>query len=46
MAMDIANYINETMMDNAHPADNGIAIYLNNCMTEEEIDTMAKIYLK
>jgi hypothetical protein len=32
MAMDLANYINETMLDNAYPMDNGITWYLDNCM--------------
>ena len=33
MAMDLANYLNETMLDNAYPGKNGIAWYLENCMT-------------
>jgi len=32
MAMDLANYVNETMLDNSYPFENGIAWYLDNCM--------------
>ena len=32
MAMDLANYINETILENAFPLDNGINWYLDNCM--------------
>ena len=37
MAMDLANYVNETMLDNAHPADEGVAIYEDNCMESHEV---------
>ena len=41
MAMDLANYINETMLDNSYPEKNGVAWYLSNCMTFEEAKKMA-----
>ena len=46
MAMDLANYINETMLDNNHPGGNGIAWYLDNCMQPKEIEAMVKEYMK
>jgi thiamine kinase-like enzyme len=33
MAMDLANYLNETMLENSYPFLNGIKWYINNCMT-------------
>lgn len=45
MAMDLANFINETMLDNGYPEKNGIAWYLDNCMTKPEVKEMSKIYL-
>ena len=33
-SFDIANYINETMLDNAYPLKNGINYYLYNMATE------------
>jgi thiamine kinase-like enzyme len=45
MAMDLANYINETMLDNGYPGKNGIAWYLNNCMTKSEVKDMSETYL-
>ena len=38
MAMDLANYLNETMIDNAYPFDNGIAVYPQNALSDAEID--------
>ena len=35
-AYDLANYINETMLDNAYPLGNGIKMYLNNMMNAYE----------
>ena len=32
MAMDLANYIGETILENAYPLDNGINWYLDNIM--------------
>ena len=46
MAMDLANYINETILDNAYPLDNGITWYLDNCMAKPEIDQMVKEYMR
>ena len=45
MAMDLAKYINETMLDNGYPGKNGIAWYLNNCMTKSEVKDMSETYL-
>ena len=45
MAMDLANYVNETMLDNAYPGKNGVAWYEENCMTIEELEKMAARYL-
>jgi len=36
MAMDIAVYINETMIDNSFPEDNGVKEYIDNQMSAEE----------
>lgn len=36
MAMDLAVYLNETMIDNSHPGDNGVKVYLSNYMTLQE----------
>lgn len=46
MAMDLANYINECMLDNAYPGAQGIGYYHHNCMTKYEIDIMTKTYMK
>lgn len=46
MAFDLANYINETMLDNAYPLDNGIAWYLDNCMTDQEARAMTVVYMR
>jgi thiamine kinase-like enzyme len=46
MAMDLANYINETMIDNTYPHDNGIKWYPDNCMTKAEVNDMAQVYLE
>lgn len=40
MAMDLANWINETMLDNSYPEKNGIAWYTQNIMDSEEVRTM------
>lgn len=45
-AMDIANYFNETMLDNAHPVDNGIKCYLQNFIKESEQDFLFRRYLE
>lgn len=41
MAMDLANYLNESMLDNAYPLKNGIAYYTDNCMTKQEVKDMS-----
>ena len=46
MAMDIANYLNETMLDNSYPEKNGIKCYIDNCMSNREIYMMSKRYLE
>jgi len=40
MAMDLANYLNETMFDN-----NTLKFVAENCMTPVEVDSMAESYL-
>jgi thiamine kinase-like enzyme len=40
MAMDVANYINETMVDNNFLDHNGIVWYSENCMTDIEVEEM------
>ena len=40
MAMDLANWINETMLDNSFPEKNGIELYLNNSMEKDEVREM------
>jgi thiamine kinase-like enzyme len=45
-AFDIANYCNETALDNSYPLKNGIAYYLENYITESELDLLMKQYLK
>lgn len=46
MAMDLAVYINEVMIDNSHPGNNGVKEYLDNQMTEWEQEQMIKNYMK
>jgi thiamine kinase-like enzyme len=45
MAMDLANYLNETMLDNSYPGKNGIAWYTENCMSMAELQEMSANYL-
>ena len=45
MAMDLANYLNETMLDNSYPCENGITVYLSNSMTDPELRSMCLTYL-
>ena len=45
MAMDLAVFVNETMLDNDYPAKNGIAWYLDNCMPKAELKEMSVVYL-
>jgi thiamine kinase-like enzyme len=44
-AYDLANYVNETMCDNSYPLRNGIAFYLENTMTDSEVERLASKYL-
>lgn len=46
MAMDLANWVNETMIDNTHPSKNRIKCYTENIMDNDEIEIMVKTYLK
>ena len=46
MAMDLAVYLNETMIDNSHPGDNGVKVYLSNYMEPSEQRRMILSYLK
>lgn len=46
MAMDLANYLNETMKDNAYPYENGITVYIDNCMPDHEVREMTVCYMK
>ena len=45
-AMDLANYFNETMLDNAHPVSKGIKYYLKNFIRDHEQEFMLKKYLQ
>lgn len=45
MAHDLANYLNEMVLDNCHPCGNGIALYLENDPTEPEIEAFLTRYL-
>lgn len=44
-AMDLANYFNETMLDNAYPMKNGIKLYLNNFINDAEQELVTRTYL-
>ena len=46
MAMDIAVYINEVMIDNSHPQQNGVKEYMGNHMSKEEQKRMINEYMK
>lgn len=41
---DLANYLNEWCCDNAYPTGNGIAHFLQNWPTEEEIVSLTRHY--
>jgi thiamine kinase-like enzyme len=45
-AMDLANYCNETMLENAYPLKNGIACYLRNFMKDNEQEFLIEKYLE
>ena len=42
MAMDLAVYMNETMIDNSHQGDNGVKVYADNLMSDQEQERMIK----
>jgi choline/ethanolamine kinase len=44
-AMDLANYFNETMLDNAYPLENGIKVYLENFISDREQEQVITRYL-
>ena len=44
-AMDLANYCNETMFENAYPLKNGIAAYLRNFIKDYEQEYLIRQYL-
>lgn len=46
MAMDLAVYINETMINNTHPHENGVKEYADNLMSEYEQEQMIKEYMR
>lgn len=46
MAMDLAVYINETMIDNSYPMKNGIKEYMANRMSSDEQVTLVNNYLR
>lgn len=46
MAMDLAVYVNETMINNSHPGGNGVKEYADNLMTEYETEKMIKEYMR
>mmetsp|Transcript_7353 Transcript_7353/g.5619 ORF Transcript_7353/g.5619 Transcript_7353/m.5619 type:complete len:115 (-) Transcript_7353:230-574(-) len=45
-AMDLADYFNEVMTDNAFPYPPGIAYYLENIMQESDLEYMVTAYLQ
>ena len=45
MAMDLADYFTETVLENAYPYGNGINWYLDNIMQQSELESMVKTYL-
>ena len=44
-AMDIANFCNDAMIDNAYPLKNGMGLYLNNFFNDHEINAIITTYL-
>lgn len=45
MAYDLANYLNECILDNAHPSGIGICMYPENTPSDEERTAMLRRYL-
>ena len=46
MAMDLAHYLNETMLENAYPLKNGINWYTDNILEPTEVDRFCQKYLE
>lgn len=46
MAMDLADYWSETMVQNSYPEPNGLKLYFDNIMTDDEVKIFTKEYLK
>mmetsp|Transcript_6170 Transcript_6170/g.9958 ORF Transcript_6170/g.9958 Transcript_6170/m.9958 type:complete len:158 (-) Transcript_6170:102-575(-) len=46
MAMDVANFLNETMLDNAYPLKNGVNWYIDNILETHEVEMISKRYLE
>lgn len=46
MAHDLANYLNECVLDNAHPSGNGIELYMENDPTDHEVQALLTRYLR
>lgn len=46
MAHELANYLNECVLDNAHPCGSGIAYYPENEPTAQEVTAMLTRYLQ
>ena len=46
MAMDLAGFWNETMLQNSYPEPNGVKLYIENIMTDDEVKILTKEYLK
>ena len=46
LMMDLGIYVNECMLDNAHPGPTGVKNYIENCPTLPEIETLCKTYLE
>ena len=45
MAMDLANFISETVLEIGYPYGTGINWYFDNMMQEKEVEAMIKTYL-
>lgn len=46
IAMDIAHYLNECCIDDAHPMDVGVKLYLENFPSENERHELIKYYIR
>mgnify|MGYP001213050058 CR=1 FL=1 len=43
---DLANYLNELIVDNAYPKGTGVAYYMENWPGDEEIEYLTRQYFK